>query len=328
MRPTQAFEFPEAQEKQLKKAVRLEIVTVLYICSSATLLYLTMGGSQAMRTSFFEDVISLVPSLAFLVCSRIARRPPSRNFPYGFHGAVSIGYLVASLALVAMGGFLLVESLLKVLNGERTTIGGMHLFGETVWAGWPMFLAIAYTAIPSVILGHFKLKLAPKIHDKILYADSEMMKADWKAELATATGVAGVGFGYWWVDPLAAAIVSLDILKDGIVNVGVVVGDLIQRRPRKTDRSGEETLPEELRRRIEALDWVEAAQVRLRESGHVFFGEVFVKPRLGDGLPERIVNAVEEAKKINWRLNDVTITVVDALEDRPGRSATAPNGKD
>lgn len=328
MRPTEAFEFPEEQEKQLRKARRLEIVTILYICSSATALYFTMGSSQAMRASFFEDVISIVPAVTFLICSYIARWPPNRNFPYGYHGVVSIGYLVSSLALIAMGGFLLIESALKFLHGERTTIGGMEIFGHTVWAGWPMLVAIAYTAIPSAILGHFKLKLAPKIHDKILYADSEMMKADWKAELATATGVLGVGFGFWWIDPLAAAVVALDILKDGFGNLGVVVADLMQRRPRKTDRSGYETLPEDLRRHIEGLDWVEAAEVRLRESGHVFFGEVFVKPRATDNLPDRIASAVEDAKALNWRLNDVTITVVEKIAGTPQeRSAAAPESQ-
>jgi cation diffusion facilitator family transporter len=326
MRPTNALEFPEEQERQLRKSRLLEAVTILYICSSAAALYFTMGNSQAMRASFFEDVISLVPAVTFLICSYIARWPPNRNFPYGYHGAVSIGYLVASVSLIGMGSFLLIESVLKFVHGERTTIGGMHLFGHTIWAGWPMLLAIAYTAIPSAILGRMKLKLAPKIHDKILYADSEMMEADWKAELATATGVLGVGFGFWWLDPLAAALVSLDILKDGFTNLGVVTADLIQRRPRKTDRSGYETLPEDLRKHLEGLDWVEGAEVRLRESGHVFFGEAFVKPRTTENLPERIARAVEEAKEMSWRLNDVTITLVETVAPTDEeRSAAAPH---
>lgn len=315
MRPVAAFDLPPEKARDFQQADRLEKLTIAYLASSSLFLGLTMGSSQAMRTSFLEDIISVVPAVMFLICSRMARRPPNPKYPYGYHGVVSIGYLTSALALVAMGAFLLIEAAIKLVAAERTTIGGMTLFGHTVWAGWPMLVAVAYTGIPSVFLGRAKLKVAPKIHDKILYADAQMMKADWRAETGTAIGVIGVGFGWWWLDPLAAAIVSLDILKDGIGNVGVAIGDLIERRPMKTDRSGPEPLVDELRGCIEGLDWVALAEVRLREVGHVFFGEVFVTPRdTPPDLPAKIRHAVALARSINWRLHDVTVTVLDGLD--------------
>ena len=54
--------------------------------------------------------------------------------------------------------------------------------------------------------------------------------------------------------------------------------------------------------RIEDLDWVASASVRLREVGHVFYGEVFVTPRRSPAnLPAKIRHAVETARAINWR---------------------------
>ena len=81
MRPVAEFEFPPAEAALLRRARRLEWLTIAYVASSATVLGLTMAGSQAMRTSFFEDVVSVVPSLAFLICTRVALRPPSVTFP-------------------------------------------------------------------------------------------------------------------------------------------------------------------------------------------------------------------------------------------------------
>jgi divalent metal cation (Fe/Co/Zn/Cd) transporter len=143
-----------------------------------------------------------------------------------------------------------------------------------------------------------------------------MMKADWVTAVATAVGVLGVGIGFWWLDPIAAVVVSLSIVKDGVDNIGVAIGDLIERSPMKTDQSGPEPLAEALRQRVEELDWVARAEVRLRESGHVFFGEVFVTP-IGrrDDLPSKIRDAVDIARAINWRLHDVTFTVLDARRD-------------
>ena len=306
-------EFPPEQQAVLSRARRIEWWSLAYTASAALVIYLTMGVSQAMRTSFFEDLLSMVPALAFLIASKVALRAPRSTHPYGYHTAVGVGYLTSSLALLVMGLLLLIEALVKLFEGERTTIGGMTLFGETVWAGWPMLAALAYGSIPTVFLGRAKLRIASQIHDKILFADAEMMKADWMTALATAFGVLGVGFGYWWADPVAAALVSLDILHDGASNVGHAVNDLMKRTPMKTDGSALEPLPGEVEKRLRALDWVEAAEVRLREDGHVFFGEAYVRARGGQASARQIADAVQDAKRLNWRLHDLTLTLVQRL---------------
>ena len=117
---------------------------------------------------------------------------------------------------------------------------------------------------------------------------------------ATAVGVIGIGFGYWWLDPLAAALVSLDILKDGGSNLYVAVTDLTDRRPQKTDRSDWEHLPDEIRDRLKDMDWIADAQVRMREEGHIFLGEAFVVPKPGTAdLVRRLGQAIDEMKALD-----------------------------
>ena len=83
-----------------------------------------------------------------------------------------------------------------------------------------------------------------------------------------------------------------------------------KRRPMRTDRA--EPLAEALRACIEDLDWVASANLRLREVGHVFFAEVFVTPHgAPTGLPAKIRHSVDTARAINWRLYNVTVTVLD-----------------
>jgi divalent metal cation (Fe/Co/Zn/Cd) transporter len=320
MRTVAAVEFPAEVERSYREARRLEWVTVAYVASAAAFLYLTMGTSQAMRTSFFEDVVSVVPAAAFLVGTSIARRAPGPDYPYGTHRATSIAYLTAALALCAMGVFLLAEAAVKVLSNEKTTIGGFSLFGTVVWGGWPMLAAVTYSAIPSVLLGRAKLRLAPELHDKVLFADAKMMKADWMAESGTAVGVIGTGFGLWWLDPLAAALVSADILHDGMSNLKTAVLDLVDRRPRKTDGSGWERLPDEVRDLLRGLPWVAEAEVRMREEGHVFLGEAFVVPRPGAGdLVRKLAEAAEAAKALDWRVHELTIMPVERLPEDASR---------
>jgi divalent metal cation (Fe/Co/Zn/Cd) transporter len=244
------------------------------------------------------------------------------------HRATSIGHLVAALALAAMGLFLLIEGGYKLITQEKASIGSMTIFGLTMWAGWPMLGALTYTAIPSFVLGRMKAKLSPELHDKILHADAGMMRADWMAEAATAVGVIGLGFGVWWLDPLAAVVVSAGILKDGVSNVRLAVTDLADRRPYKADGSDWERLPYEIRDMLRRLDWVEGAEVRMRDEGHVFMGEAFVvpKPNVGN-LVRQIEQAVEEAKALDWRVSDLVITPVARLSgqeaDRADQRASA-----
>jgi divalent metal cation (Fe/Co/Zn/Cd) transporter len=135
---------------------------------------------------------------------------------------------------------------------------------------------------------------------------------------ATAVGVIGIGFGYWWLDPLAAALVSLDILKDGGSNLYVAVTDLTDRRPQKTDRSDWEHLPDEIRDRLKDMDWIADAQVRMGEEGHIFLGEAFVVPKPGTAdLVRRLGQAVDEMKALDWRVHDIVIMPVESLPEVP-----------
>ena len=71
--------------------------------TAIALVYATMGSSQAMKTAWIEDMLALVPPLAFLVAVRRARKRPTADHPYGFHRSTAIGHLTASVALLTVG---------------------------------------------------------------------------------------------------------------------------------------------------------------------------------------------------------------------------------
>lgn len=73
---------PEEQRATLKKAIRYEWITIGVILATIVIVGLVAGQSQAMKSAWSEDIISLVPALAFLIAIRILRRPPTRQHPY------------------------------------------------------------------------------------------------------------------------------------------------------------------------------------------------------------------------------------------------------
>ena len=146
-----------------------------------------------------------------------------------------------------------------------------------------MLPALVWSAIPAYVLGRAKLTLASQLHDKVLYADAKMNKADWMTAGAAGIGVIGIGFGFWWADAVAALAISLDIAHDGWTNVRAAARDLMDEQPSTYDDERPHPLNGRIQEELEGLPWVGRALVRMREEGHVFEVEAFVVP--ADGGP-------------------------------------------
>ena len=311
-------ELPEELEKVNRKAVRLEWFSIVYLITAIIIVQITLGSSQAMKAAWFEDILSLLPPAAFLIASRFRRKPPDAKYPYGYHRAVSIAYLAASIALITLGLYVLYDSVSKLAKFDHPPIGLVEIGDTQIWLGWLMLAALAYTGFPPVILGRIKSKLAEQLHDKVLYADAEMNRADWLTAGAAMLGIMGIGFGLWWADAVAAIIISFDIVHDGWTNVRVAVSDLMDSRPTRYDHSEPHPLPGEVEKALGSLPWVRGVRVRMREEGHVFLGEALVIPVDDVDLIPRLEEAAECAGEVDWRVHELVVTPVRSLEEEPG----------
>ena len=315
MTVTARFELPPDKQRIYDKVVKLEWLTIAYLISAIVFIYLTLGASQAMKAAWLEDLLSLTPPLAFLVASRFRDRQPNDEYPYGYHRSISIAFLCASLALTLMGVFLMFDSALKLISFEHPSIGTVQPFGEPIWLGWLMIPALLWSAIPAAIIGRMKLPLARELHDKVLHADAEMNKADWMTAGAALVGVLGIGIGWWWADAVAALVISVDILYDGTKNLRAVVADLMDQRPTAVDHSSRDPLTMRVENEVKGLAWVSDARARLREEGHVYFGEVLVVPSSQQGLVDNIVAAQDQLHALDWKLHEIVIMPVHSLEE-------------
>ena len=309
-------ELTGAQARTLARAVRLEKITLGVLAVTVAVVALVAGQSQAMKVSWIEDSLSFLPPLAFLVAVRVAGRRPTPRHPYGYHRSVGVGHLVAAVALLAMGAFLVVDSGSGLLRGERPPIGVTNLFGTPVWSGWLMVAAMTLTSIPPVILGRMKMKLAEELHDKVLYADADMNKADWMTGLATSVGVLGIGMGLWWADAVAALVVSASILKDGATNLKGAVADLVDSRPTTYDDAAPHPLLQEMETVLRQQPWVQDVGVRVRDEGHVFHVEAFVVPAEGV-VPTlgQLAAARKRCADLDWKIEDVVLAPVTELPE-------------
>ena len=313
-------DLPTEQQDALRKAIRWEWFTICYTIVTIALIALVVSGSQAMRTAWIEDMLSLVPQISFLVALLVIRRRPTLKHPYGLHRAMGVGHLVAGVALLVIGANLALESILGLILGEHPTIGTVNLFGYTIWLGWLMVGVMSVIVIGPFIYGPAKLKLAPKLHNKVLYADADMAKADWTTNVASIVGVLGVGLGVWWLDGAAALFISLGITWNGITNSKSAILDLMDQRALTHDDRLVHPLVGRIAQELEAQPWVRAAAVRMRDMGQVFHVEAFVVPRRHKVGVDQIEAAREAVAAIDWKLQDVVLVVVPSLPIEATRS--------
>jgi divalent metal cation (Fe/Co/Zn/Cd) transporter len=308
------IEFDDGQLRAARYAKRLEWFSIVYLLTAIVLVAIVLGSSQAMKAAWIEDILSLFPPIAFLVAMRYRDRAPNRRFAWGYHRSISVAYLVSAVALLTLGAYILLDSLMKLVTFEHPTIGMMEIFDWQVWQGWPMLAVLLYTGVPPVILGRMKQKPAEQIHDKVLYADAEMNRADWMTAGAAALGVLGIGLGLWWADSVAALIICVDIVRDGARHVAAATSDLMDTRPRRYDDRRPHPLRDTAREEVERTPWVREGLIRLREEGHVFAGEVIVVPADEDDLVDRVEALTERLRDLDWRLHDIVVVPVREIE--------------
>jgi cation diffusion facilitator family transporter len=310
-------ELPPPKREANRRAVRLEWISLAYWLSAIVLLYFTLGQSQAMKAAWVEDILALFPPTAFLVASRYRDRAPNRRFPWGYHRAITVAYLVATFALFALGLFIFIDSVEKLLKGTHPPIGMVEILDTQVWLGWLMIGALLYSGIPPLILGRMKLPLSAELHDKVLFADAKMNQADWLTASAALIGVVGIGFGLWWADAVAAIVISLDIMHDGQKYMRESVGDLMDDAPKKHDEAAPHPLIERVHREVAAIPWVREGAVRMREDGHVLAADVIVVPGDDVATARRAEELTARLLALDWQMHDVVVSVVPELHDVP-----------
>ena len=263
---------PPEIEADLRRARRLAWWTLAWMSSIVLVMWLVMGQSQAMKTAFVEDVLSMIPAIVLLVALRFERKPATPFYSFGFDRVHSLAFLISAVALTGVGALLLFEAVKTLVAAEHVTVPPLMLFGQHVWLGWLMIGALFYSVVPPFILGRMKLPVAKRLHDEVLHTDAMMQKADWMTGLAGVAGVLGIAFGPWWADAAAAGIIAFSILNDGITALRIATAELADGTPRAL---GKAEIAADTAALIAVLEGrYPGAEVRVRESGRYLLAQV------------------------------------------------------
>lgn len=187
------------------------------VLAIAKLLSGVFGHSEAVFADGVESVCDLGVGLMALAGARMGNRRMDKCHPYG-HGKVE------SL-------FAGVTGLIILLTGIAILLQAVHTGSSQVIArptGIAVLMALI-TVVTKELLARVTFRVAQRTHSPLVQAQAVDHRKDALTSVATLIGVAGASYGFAMLDPIAAGLSALFILKAGWGCLGEAWDDLMDR---------------------------------------------------------------------------------------------------
>ncbi len=163
------------------------------------------SGSKAVLGDALYSLKDFVASLAVLIGVKVSSKPPDENHPYG-HGKIEyVVVFLISLLIIGASVFLFVHSVKNLwlsFKGHNLPV--------------PKFIAF-FAAVISVI-ANYKLSgylrcVGTRLKSPAILASAEHNHSEGTSSILVAAAILGSRFGFYFLDPLAAAIETVDLLR-------------------------------------------------------------------------------------------------------------------
>ena len=275
---------------------------VLALTAGIQLAVVAASGSVALLADSIHNLTDALTAIPLLIAFRLARKPPSRRYPYGYHRAED----VAGLAIVMLIG---VSAVVAGAQALRRLVHPQDLqaIGWVLAAGVVGFLG-------NEAVARYRIMVGRRIGSAALVADGLHARTDGLASLGVIVAAIGAMLGF----PRSDAVVGLAITVAIVITLWQAARAVLHRALDGTDDSTL-SLIEAVAGAVAGVEHVQDA--RARWSGHRLLAElsVSVEPSISVATGHAIADAVREALLGEVpRLADVTVHV-DPHDHRPHR---------
>ncbi|MDE6394003.1 MAG: cation diffusion facilitator family transporter, partial [Duncaniella sp.] len=191
-----------------------------------------VGRSSAMVADAVHSLSDFVSDVIVLIFVKIASKPRDKSHDYG-HGKFE------TLATLIIGVLLAIAGIGLMINGIESVIRSLH--GEQLSRPTMLALVIAVIGIGSKEwLYHYTIRAGKRLNSQAVVANAWHHRSDAISSLGTLVGIAGAMFlGDKWriLDPAAAVVVSLFIIKSGYDIIKPCISELLEASlPEKSER--------------------------------------------------------------------------------------------
>lgn len=190
------------------------VVSILLLAAKYQAYRLT--GSTAILSDALESIVNVVAAVFALGGIIFAGRPADRNHPYG-HGKIEFFSAAFEGGLIAFAAVLI---LYEVVLGLVVRLQLREL--DTG------LLIVSGAGLVNLALGLFLIQTGRKHQSLTLVADGQHVLSDFWTTVGIVVGLLLVRVtGLWWLDPLVAAVVAVNLMWTGFRLVRHAAGGLL-----------------------------------------------------------------------------------------------------
>lgn len=225
-----------------------------------------VGNSVAMVADAVHSLSDFVTDIVVILFVRLSGRPADEDHGYGHGKFETLATLFVSLVLFGVAVMLFVGGVKDIV----AVACGRQLAEPTMVA----LIAAVISIIAKELLYHYTVKCGEKLNSQVVVANAWHHRSDAFSSIGVLAGVGGAMFlgGSWAVlDPIAATIVSLFIVKVAYSLLMPSLEELLER-----------SLPKDIEQRIEqiilSVDGVSSPHhLRTRRIGSAYAIEVHIR---------------------------------------------------
>ena len=273
-----------------RRALWLGLAGLLATAAVQTLVVIA-SGSVALLGDTMHNLADALTAVPLLIAFRLARRPATTRYPYGYGRAEDLAglFVVAMIILSAvLTGY---EAIRRLLDPQPVThVGAVAAAGLVGFAG-------------NELVARYRISVGRRIGSAALVADGLHARTDGFTSLAVLAGALGIAAGWQWADPVVGLLITvaiLGVLRSALRQVGARLMDAVDPH-----------LVTQATRVLAAVNGVRSVEeLRLRWVGHTLRAEVgvTVDPRLSLAAAHEVTHRAEDALRTGVRrLTAVTV---------------------
>ena len=196
--------FTAEERYSIGKTVTLWGILVNFVVTVIKYFAGYIGRSQALLADATHSLGDLLTDFVTLWGLKFSKIPKDQNHPFG-HGKIeTIASSIVGMGLLGAGFLIAWAGIAKSFKGSQAT---------------PTYFALAVAAVTLIskeILYRYTYYHGKRIKSKVVLANAYDHRSDAYSSLATVIGISGAMLGWHILDPLAAAVVAIFILKTGL----------------------------------------------------------------------------------------------------------------
>ncbi|MGE0032699.1 MAG: cation diffusion facilitator family transporter [Pseudothermotoga sp.] len=273
--------------------------------SAAKVLVGLLFNSSAVLADGVDTGTDVFTSLVTLVSGKISSRPPDKTHPYGHERAEAIAAKMVSFIVFYAGASLLFASVKRIILHEHVQIQGVL----------PLLVTILSIAIKSWLF-LYKYRVGKRLNSSVMIADALNMRNDILISGTVLLGVILSKIGLFWMDSIAALVVSVMIIRTAFSIFRETSYELM-------DGMRDLEIYREIFDAVESVKGVKNPhKVRVRQVGYKYFVDIDIEvdPSLTVQVGHDIATQVKRAIIArNDRIADVLVHVEPAgnVEQEP-----------